>query len=311
LHDKAAPWQIHQKEEPITVSTSLSDFSKKHDFYVGIDSDGCVFDSMEIKHKECFCPAFVNHYELQAVSKYAREVWEFVNLYSTTRGINRFKAVLRALSLVAEHPEAKRRGVTPPKLPSLEAWVERENKLGNPALQAEIERTGDEELKRVMAWSLDVNAAVEKIVRGVPPFPFVRAALAKMQDSCDVAVVSQTPLEALEREWQEQNIDSMASLICGQEMGTKGEHLQGTAGGKYEASRILMIGDAPGDLKAAEAVGACFFPVIPGREEESWERLLNEGLETFLNQQFVGSYQESLLDDFRSALPEHPPWTVG
>jgi phosphoglycolate phosphatase-like HAD superfamily hydrolase len=297
------------QEESITVSTSLSDFSKKHDFYVGIDSDGCVFDSMEIKHKECFCPAFVDHYELQAVSKYAREVWEFVNLYSTTRGINRFKAVLKALSLVEEHPEAKRRGVTPPKLPNLSAWVERENKLGNPALQEEIDRTGNEELKRVMAWSLDVNAAVEKIVRGVPPFPFVRAALAKMQDDCDVVVVSQTPLEALEREWEEQNIDSMAALICGQEMGTKGEHLKATAGGKYEPSRILMIGDAPGDLKAAEAVGACFFPVIPGREEESWERLLNEGLETFLREQYVGSYQEGLLNDFRSALPEHPPWT--
>ena len=29
---------------------------------------------------------FVKHHNLQAVSKYAREVWDFVNLYSKTRG---------------------------------------------------------------------------------------------------------------------------------------------------------------------------------------------------------------------------------
>ncbi|MBD3240838.1 MAG: HAD family hydrolase, partial [Chitinivibrionales bacterium] len=52
------------------------------DFFIGIDSDGCVFDSMELKHKECFCPQFVNHFDVQPVSKYAREVWGFVNLYS-------------------------------------------------------------------------------------------------------------------------------------------------------------------------------------------------------------------------------------
>ena len=87
----------------------LKEFQKQKDFFIGIDSDGCVFDSMEIKHKECFCPAFVNHYGLQPVSKYAREVWEFVNLYSETRGTNRFKAVLRSLALLSQRPEVKAR----------------------------------------------------------------------------------------------------------------------------------------------------------------------------------------------------------
>lgn len=43
---------------------------------VCIDSDGTVFDSMELKHKECFGPAFVDGWDLQNVSQYAREVWE-------------------------------------------------------------------------------------------------------------------------------------------------------------------------------------------------------------------------------------------
>ena len=46
-------------------------------YLVCIDSDGCVFDTMEIKHKECFCPAYIEHFGLQAVSKYARDAWDF------------------------------------------------------------------------------------------------------------------------------------------------------------------------------------------------------------------------------------------
>jgi hypothetical protein len=45
----------------------------KHDYLVGIDSDGCAFDTMELKHKECFIPNIINYFELQGVSKYARE----------------------------------------------------------------------------------------------------------------------------------------------------------------------------------------------------------------------------------------------
>ena len=73
----------------------------RHEFLIGIDSDGCVFDSMELKHKECFIPQFINHYELQGVSKYAREAAEFVNLYSKSRGVNRFPGLVEQLDLVA------------------------------------------------------------------------------------------------------------------------------------------------------------------------------------------------------------------
>ena len=75
--------------------TTMRNIPKKHDFFIGIDSDGCVFDTMEVKQKECFCPNFIRHFGFQAASKYAREVWEFVNLYSKTRGCNRFLAVAR------------------------------------------------------------------------------------------------------------------------------------------------------------------------------------------------------------------------
>jgi hypothetical protein len=68
--------------EPAKV---LRELQPKHKYFIGIDSDGCAFDTMEIKHKECFIPNIIKHWNLQAVSKYAREAAEFVNLYSKWR----------------------------------------------------------------------------------------------------------------------------------------------------------------------------------------------------------------------------------
>jgi len=286
----------------------LKDLKPKKEFFIGIDSDGCVFDSMETKHKECFCPAFINNFGLQSVSKYAREAWDFVNLYSQDRGCNRFHAVVKALDLLRDREDVRKRGAKIPKLKKLEAWAKKETKLGNPALKAEVERTGDPELQRVYRWSLDVNEAVEKIVRDVPPFPLFRESLKKMVKNADVIVVSQTPQEALIREWAELGIDKYVRIIAGQELGTKSEHLTLAADGKYPRNRILMIGDAPGDLKAANAVNALFFPIIPGREDESWKRFHDEGLEKFFSLQFDGAYQKSLLKEFKKSLPEKAPW---
>jgi phosphoglycolate phosphatase-like HAD superfamily hydrolase len=289
------------------VST-LKDLKPQHEFFIGIDSDGCVFDTMEIKQKECFCPQFINHFGMQAASKYARETWEFVNLYSKTRGCNRFPAVTRALDLLAERKEIKARKVVVPAMKGLRDWIKRETKLGNPALEAEVKRTGDADLKKVLEWSLDVNAAVKKIVRDVPPFPLVRESLEKMRAKADVIIVSQTPTEALEREWREHRIDTFARVIAGQELGTKTEHIAFAAGGKYPKDKMLMIGDAPGDLQAAKGNQALYFPINPGDEEASWERFFREALGRFLAGTYAGEYERGLIAEFDSHLPEKASW---
>src|SRR2546423_15382291 len=92
---------------------------------------------MEIKQKECFTPMYIKHFQLQAVSKYAREVWEFVNLYSKTRGANRFPALSRALNLLRVRPQVKARKVRVADTNALAEWVARETKLGNGTLAAE------------------------------------------------------------------------------------------------------------------------------------------------------------------------------
>ena len=92
----------------------LIDFQPKHEFFVGIDSDGCAFDAMEIKHKECFIPNTIKHWGLQPVSTLTRETAEFVNLYSTSRGVNRWIGLVKVFDLLRERPEVAQRGALVP-----------------------------------------------------------------------------------------------------------------------------------------------------------------------------------------------------
>src|SRR5688500_2514889 len=167
---------------------------------------------------------FIKHFRLQAVSKYARECWEFVNLYSKTRGMNRFPALSRALNLLRERPQVKARKVNVPDTKALDEWIARETKLGNATLAAEV-KNGNQALAQIKAWSDAVNKAVEDIVHGVPPFPLFCESLNKLGGKADAMVISQTPTDALEREWLEHSIRSGVKIIAGQEMGTKTEHL--------------------------------------------------------------------------------------
>jgi len=283
-------------------------FQPQHSFFVGIDSDGCVFDTMEIKHKECFIPNIIKYWKLQAISKYARAAAEFVNLYSKWRGVNRFPALTKTFELLRDWPEPMRRGVKIPDVSSLQAWIDSGATLGNPALEAEVEKSGDPILKLTLEWSKAVNRSIADLVEGVPPFPYFRESAERLVQQADVICVSATPGEALEREWQEHDIAKYAAVICGQEMGSKKEHLKLAAGGKYGKDRVLMIGDAPGDLSAARANGALFFPVNPGHEEESWERFYGEAAARFFSHTYAGPYEASLIAEFEKLLPEKPPW---
>lgn len=280
----------------------------QHDFLVGIDSDGCVFDSMELKHKECFVPVFINHFGLQGVSKYAREAAEFVNLYSKSRGANRFPALVEQLNWLRRRPEVKARNINVPHPKALIDWMGRESKLGNPALEKAVAETNDPELKLVLEWSHAVNKSIAEMVRCVPPFPYVRECLELFSSRADMIVCSQTPNAALEAEWKEHCIDQYVTAICGQEIGSKKESL--TNAKQYPPNHTLMIGDAPGDFNAAVANNCLFFPINPGVEEASWRRLHDEGIKRFFEGTFAGEYQRELLDEFDTFLPERPPWPV-
>lgn len=294
----------------------LERFTPRHQFLVCIDSDGCVFDTMGIKQRECFCPWMIAYFGLQPVAQAARECKEFADLFSKTRGANRHITLKRILTeLLPSHPQVKRRGFKVPQYRHYFSWVDNpRSSLSNDGLKKAISQAQSpeerKELEHVLQWSERVNWAIEEIVRGIPPFPLVRESLAeRLSGKADVVVVSQTPLEALEREWAEHGIDRYASLICGQEMGTKAEHIAVTSR-HYPKNHVLMVGDAPGDLKAAQANAVLFYPIIPGEEETAWEQFYREALDRFFRGTYAGEYEQKLIERFKQALPEEPPWEV-
>ena len=287
----------------------LAELKPEHGFFIGIDSDGCAFDTMEIKHKECFCPNIIKHWGLQPVSKYAREAAEFVNLYSKWRGINRWPALVMVFDLLRERPEVQARNVAPPEAARIREFIADDGfPKSNDGLRAYMAEHPDPELDTAWAWTTGVNATVADMVHGVPPFPYVRESLALLTDKADLIVVSATPVEALTREWQEHDIARYVQVIAGQEMGKKALHLELATRGKYAPDHILMIGDAPGDMKAARANDALFYPINPGHEEASWQRFYEEAMLKFLAGEYAGEYEAALIAEFEKLLPETPPW---
>ncbi len=289
-------------------TAELKNHKPKHEYLIAIDSDGCAFDTMEIKHKECFIPNIIKHWKLQAVSKYARMAAEFVNLYSKWRGINRFPALTMTFDLLKDWDKVQERGVKIPDTPNLRRWIETESKLGNPALEAYCKEHDEPDMHQTLEWSKAVNATVADMVEGVPPFPFMRESLEKAYGMADILVCSATPQEALQNEWEEHDIAKYVFSIAGQEQGKKGEHIAMASQGRYANTHILMIGDAPGDMKAARANDALFYPINPGAEEASWQRFHDEALDKFLEGSYAGSYESGLIEEFESLLPDTPPW---
>jgi phosphoglycolate phosphatase-like HAD superfamily hydrolase len=286
----------------------LVDFEPSHDFFVGIDSDGCAFDAMELKHKECFTPSIIKVWELQAVSKYARETEEFVNLYSKSRGLNRWIALIALFDLLREREEVIARNVHVPKGDKIREFIASGFPLSHKGLVAYAAEHPSPELERAIVWSRTVDDAIADMVKGAPPFLYVRESLQKMHGQADLMVVSATPIEALEREWREHGLARYMDVIAGQEMGTKKQHLEYAAKGKYPDDRILLIGDAPGDRDAAKAVDVLYYPINPGHEDASWKRFHDEAFDRFLEGTYAGAYEAALIADFEMLLPETPPW---
>jgi phosphoglycolate phosphatase-like HAD superfamily hydrolase len=283
-------------------------FQVGHEFLVAVDSDGCAMDTMTFKHVECFTPQIIRFWALEAIRGLVEQTEYFVNLYSRWRGLNRFPALLMVFDLLRQRPEVRASGALIPAMDSLRGFVNSGRPQSNSGLEAAIQAQPSGELETVLRWSQAVNQAVAERADRVRPFPSVQRCLAEMVQQADVIVVSQMPQEACRREWEQHGLARFAALLGGQELGSKSEQLQAVAQGRYAPSRVLMVGDAPGDLTAAQASGALFFPIHPGQEDRSWQELGGDGFGRFLGGQFAGVYQDRLIQEFHQRLPERAPW---
>ena len=289
------------------TQNDLINFLPRFETFVGIDSDGCVFDTMEIKQKDFFHPHIIRHWGLEAIEPQVRAAAEFTYLYSTFRGLNRFLGLCKTFELLRDWPEAREHAEIPDPT-DLRRFCDSGQPLSNTTIAEESERTGSKLLAQAYDWSIALNDDIDRNMPAPPCFKGAEKALQRIQKNSDVIVISQTQAVTLLKDWYRDNLAQYVSVIAGPELGSKVDHFSMAAVNRYPANAILMIGDAPGDLAAAQSIGCNFFPINPGHEVDSWQRFLDEAYDQFLSGGFSDEYQHQLNHEFKALLPHTPPW---
>ncbi|QJA07763.1 HAD family hydrolase [Romboutsia sp. CE17] len=278
------------------MQTVFEQYEKSKDFLVCVDSDGCAMDTMEIKHRKCFAPEMIKTWGLYEKEDYILNLWYDLNLYTRTRGINRFKGLAETFKIISKE------GIEIKDLESIINWVETTNELSNNSLKREIEKTNSEGLKMALAWSLAVNESIENLPQDDEPFEGVKVGLEGISKLADISVVSSANGEALDSEWNRHDLVKYLKALLGQEAGTKQHCIAELKKKGYDANKILMVGDAPGDLQAAQNNGVFFYPILVNKEGFSWDRLLNEAVPKLIKGEFTKEYQEMLIKEFNDTL---------
>ncbi|HDR0673682.1 TPA: HAD family hydrolase [Pasteurella multocida] len=266
-------------------------YQKQKTFVICIDSDGCVMDTMDIKHQHCFGPYLSEVFGLSDEKRFLN-LWDHINLYSQTRGINRFRGLVMALTEYGYEKDFS----------ALKHWVETSNELSNRALIKRIEQHSSEDLQLALLWSEKVNAGIQQLRCQDKPFPSVKRSLAILKQFADIAVVSSANNEAIIDEWTRHELLPFVDVVYGQEQGTKAYCINQLKKLGYLAEHILMVGDSPGDLAAAKEAGVHFFPILCRHEDTSWDQLVLEALGKLVYQNFDANYQKELIIKFNHNL---------
>ena len=247
-------------------------FERKHDYLVCVDSDGCVMDTMNCKHFHCFGPCMVAEWGLEQWKEEILDRWNVINLFSMTRGINRFKGLAMALSEINEK-------YTPiAGIAALQHWADTAPALSNDGVAKAMDAAeGDAKLifQKALSWSKAVNAAIVALDESLKvPYEGAKEGLAAAHQFADVAMVSSANRDAVEEEWGKFGLLEHTDIVLAQDIGSKAACIKEMLKFGYDLNKVVMIGDAPGDSDAAEKNGVHYFPILVNHEKESWDEAI-------------------------------------
>ena len=266
-------------------------FVRKHDYLVCVDSAGCVMDTMNCKHFHCFGPCMVDERELHEWRDAILERWNVVNLFSMTRGSNRFKALAVCLSEIDKQYK---------KIEGIEAlmhWAETAPALSNDgAAKAAAEATDPAAkpvLEKALSWSKAVNAAIVKLPEELKvPYNGAKEGLAAAHQFADVAMGSSANRDAVEEEWGKFGLLEHTDIVLAQDIGSKAACIKEMLKFGYDLDKVVMIGDAPGDSDAAEKNGVHYYPILVNHEKESWDKAIKVAFDQLRSGDYAASGAE-------------------
>ncbi len=280
------------------MENNLTDYQKHKEYLVCVDSDGCAMDTMDIKHILCFGPCMVAEWQLEKWETAILDRWNEINLYSMTRGINRFKGLAMALQEIDKTYKPIE------DMESLIDFTDNSPELSNDALEREIAEHPDRPiLKKALSWSHAVNESINAIPQEKKlPFEGVKEALACAHQYADIAIVSSANLDAVLEEWELYGLLEHTDIVLSQNVGSKAFCIAELLKKGYEPDHVLMCGDAPGDLDAARQNHVGYYPILVKHEKESWKEFSEEGFAHLLDNTYSGAYQEKKTKDFLNNL---------
>ena len=248
-------------------------FVRKHDYLVCVDSDGCVMDTMNCKHFHCFGPCMVDEWELGEWKDEILDRWNVINLFSMTRGINRFKGLAMALGEINE----KYKPIV--GIAALQHWADTAPALSNDAVAKAAADATDPDAKLVfekaLSWSKAVNASIVKLPKELKvPYNGAKEGLAAAHEFADVAMVSSANRDAVEEEWGKFGLLEHTDIVLAQDIGSKAACIAEMLKFGYDLDKVVMVGDAPGDCDAAEKNGVHYYPILVNHEKESWDEAI-------------------------------------
>ena len=259
-------------------------------FVIGIDADGTIFDTMNIKHKEVFWQCMMERFGVEDTDGSILAMAEKINLYSKSRGVNRFPGLL---AVMEGTPALKSLDKSP-----LSAFIKSGYPLSNAGLEKYIkDGHGDKILCEALAWSHDIDRVFAEKTEGLLPFTGADKAIRRMSDYADIVIISSASGAILERDLKAACLTEHITKIMGQECGKKHEQLASIIS-SLSPDRVLMIGDAISDCEAARRVGAYFYPIMPGKEEYSWDMLSGKYFDTLMDDTYHELHEGRLYEEF-------------
>jgi len=222
-------------------------------------------DTMDIKHIRCFGPCMVDEWNLHQWKEAILTRWNDINLYTMTRGINRFKGLAMALAEINKK-------LTPiAHVEVLVDWADSAPELSNRAVEAMFAETGNPIFQKTLNWSIAVNEAINALPQSEKrPFDGVKEGLAAAHALADVAVVSSANRDAVEEEWRLYGLLENVDILLCQDAGSKAHCIGELLKKGYTPDHVLMVGDAPGDRDAAKKNDVYYYPILVRREQDSW-----------------------------------------
>ena len=248
-------------------------FERKHDYLVCVDSDGCVMDTMNCKHFNCFGPCMVTEWGLEEWKDAILDRWNVINLFSMTRGINRFKGLAMALG------EIDKQYKPISGIAALQHWVEVAPALSNDGVAKAAAEATDADAKLVfqkaLNWSKAVNVSIVELDEALKvPYNGAKEGLAAAHEFADVAMVSSANRDAVEEEWGKFGLLQHTDIVLAQDIGSKAACIAEMLKFGYDLDKVVMVGDAPGDCDAAEKNGVHYYPILVNHEKESWDEAI-------------------------------------